>query len=470
MNNNNKVILGILALILAFGSVVPGNVAAAGKKDDTKSQKTAKAQKPTAPIVIEGDELSFSDETGDVYAKGKVVVTNQEQTIETEKMEGNTKRSEVWIKDQFTFTEPDAKLDGSNMIYNYDSRTGTMEAVKGKVDREIVSGKNVYVFPDEVIIHNGTATRCPAKIPDYHVSAEKIEIWPGKKMIAYNAKFWIKNTVIFTLPKYQKSLKKGEEGESDFPSVGYDNDDGLRITQYLEYPLSDKLSAYADIGYYSKRGFKPIFGLTDREQDYSWSLFQGDFKDANNYWITKEPELSFQYHPRRLGTLPVTYQFTASYGKWTDSAKSSWHQDYQLYFTRDPIQLNKSLTLNLGTGVEHIRESYDNSSNTVYKFDTLLDKQWSPRFNTWAGYHFVSNNTSLFSYNSVSNSRELFAGFTYKIDSVNTIGINRTYNMQTHTYEDLDYTWYRNLHCWQATLTYRAKQKETRFDISLTRW
>ncbi|SDD80954.1 LPS-assembly protein LptD [Sporomusa acidovorans] len=485
---NNKMILGVLALTIVFGAY---NISHAQEQTTTQEQSTTpqsttqqtttqqpatqKSTTPQPPIVIEANELSFSDETGDILANGKVVITNQGQRLETEHLDGNSKLNEIWINDTATFSETgtspskSSNLTGNHVIYNYKLKTGSMEQAKGKIERKYVSGETISVLPDKYLISHGTATNCPAKIPDYHVSADKIEIWPEDKMIAYNAKFWIGNTVIFSLPKYQQGLGKNA-GESSFPRIGYDGDQGLYIKQHLEYPFTNKFFAYANLDYYSKAGYKPSYGLVRREKNFSVEVVDGHFLDNDDNWIKKEPEFRFSYHSRRLGQLPVSYTFTASYGKWIDSSKTSWHQEYEVYFTRDPIKLNSTMNLHLGTGYEIIHESYDNSVQNIFKYDITVDKKWSDRFTSYVGYHYTQPNKTLFAYDSDDMNRELDAGITYKIDHMNSIGVVRNYDLDSKKVEDLNYIWYRNLHCWQGTLTYKSKENKWKFDITTTRW
>ncbi|MGL5512213.1 MAG: LPS-assembly protein LptD, partial [Sporomusa sp.] len=203
MPSNKKILVNLLAIALVLG------VQTSQAREIKEEKQTVAAQ---VPITIEANQLSFSDETGDILAYGNVVITNQGQRIEAEQINGNAKLSEIWINDQAHFSEPDTNLSGSHTVYNYKLRTGSMEDVKGKVGRKYVSGRTISMVPDQFTIDHGTATNCPAKIPDYHISADKIEIWPGDKLIAYNAKFWIGKTVIFTLPKYRQSIKPGEDG------------------------------------------------------------------------------------------------------------------------------------------------------------------------------------------------------------------------------------------------------------------
>jgi LPS-assembly protein len=168
--------------------------------------------------------------------------------------------------------------------------------------------------------------------------------------------------------------------------------------------------------------------------------------------------------------LPVAYSFTGIYGKWKDADKTSWHQDYTLYFTHDTIKLNDTMNLYLGTGIQHVRESYDNSSHNVLKLDATLDKKWSDRFNTWVGYHYNQNEDVLFDYDQADVSRELASGFNYKIDKLNSIAISQSYDLDNDRMHDVDYVWSHNLHCWEAKITYRAKRDQIKFDLSTIHW
>jgi len=166
----------------------------------------------------------------------------------------------------------------------------------------------------------------------------------------------------------------------------------------------------------------------------------------------------------------VNYAFSALYGKWSDSAKSSWHQDYNLYLAADPVKLSDTLALKLGTGFRHVRESYDGSRNNIFRYDASLEKKWSPRLTTLAGYHYITDNRTLFDYNRDELGRQFDLGFMYKIDRMNSIGYLQTYDVANNRIYDQDVTWYRNLHCWEAKITYRIKRSELRVRLAIARF
>lgn len=421
-----------------------------------------------APIVIEGDKLSFSEETGDVFAEGNVVVKQNTDVISTDFMRGNNKTTEVWIDGKATLQQPGTELIGTGTHYNYTTRLGNMHNVTGLVGKEYISSNNLEFYPEKLVAHDSTATKCPAIVPDYHMSAERIEIWPGEKMVAYNAKFWIKNVAIYSMPKYQTSLKKGES-QSAFPSIGYHSGDGLTISQHLEYPIDDKLAAFADLDYYSQHGLKPSFGLTSKQKGYSLKLYQSNDENSDDEWIKKEAELLFTLDPIRMGK--VTGNFSASNGKWKEGNISGWRQDYNLYFKRDTIQLSKNLTLDVGAGYERRYYGYDNSSNNIWRFNTKLTARPNDRLETWVGYSYNDQSgTSVYEYDKIDSDRELKTGFMYKVDKMNSVGVKIDYELDVGRLKDLDYTWRRNLHCWQADITYREKRSQVNVKLSTIAW
>jgi lipopolysaccharide export system protein LptA len=437
-------------------------------KDTSQKKESENKSETKVPIVIEGDKLSFSEETGDVFAEGNVVVKQNTDVISTDFMRGNNKTTEVWIDGKATLQQPGTELIGTGTHYNYTTRLGNMQNVKGLVGKEHISSNNLEFYPGKLVAHDSTATKCPAIVPDYHMSADRIEIWPGEKMVAYNAKFWIKNVVIYSMPKYQTSLKKGE-AKSAFPSIGYHSGDGLTISQHLEYPIEDRLTAFADLDYYSQHGFKPSFGLTSKQKGYSLKLYQSNDENSDDEWIKKEAELLFTLDPIRMGK--VTGNFSASNGKWKEGNISGWRQDYNFYVKRDPIQLSKIFTLDVSAGYEKVYYGYDNSSNNIWSFNTKLTARPNDRLETWVGYAYHDQSgTSVYEYDKIDSDRELKTGFMYKVDKMNSVGVKIDYEIDAGRLKDLDYTWRRNLHCWEADITYREKRSQVNVKLSTIAW
>ena len=453
-----KLVAGLLAFVLLSTGYVPA--------------EAAKKKKPKAPQPIEivADEMYFSDKTGELFAKGNVVITQDKSKILADIIRGNDKETQVWVDGLARMNDPVTNITGMKLRYNYASEFGFMQDVKGKCDHDFISGKNVHFEQGKITAYQATSTTCPAQgTPDHRITARKIVIWPGDKMIAYDAKIWINNFVIYSTPRYSRSLK---DDETEFPTFGYEDPDGFFIKQRLNYALTDNITAYTDLAYYSKAGFKPDFGIADNETDYTIKLITGHFKDGDGRRVRKEPELQFNWYQKPIGKTAWSYYFNATYGKWKDDLKSSWHQDYLLYFPRKPIYLDKKKTWvwNNGFGFEWIRDSYNGSSQNMTKFNTSLSKRLMPWLTAWVGYNYTSNNVSVFTYNAVNVTNELVRGIHIQFNKKTALSFLNSYDMlHNRTYENY-ITLHQNLHCWNMRLEYRTQAKQWRWDFIVIRF
>lgn len=460
MNNSKKVMIGLLALIFVFGTA---NAAPAKSANSSANAK--------APIVVEADELYFSDSTGDLYAKGNVQIKQNDDKVEADLLNGNTQKNEVWTDGEAVLSRPGMELTTTGMHYNLNDHSGSMQSSKGTIERLHITSKAITTSPVHTTMNNGTITGCPAEVPDYHISAERVEIWPGDKMIAYNAKFWIKNTVIFSLAKYQTSLQEGEGASAAFPRPTYSSDNGIGISQHLEYPFSPRLAAFADLDYYSKVDFKPMYGLISRNSNFTAKLAYGNEENDDNEWIKKEPELSLQLRSLRLGSSPLTLDASAAWGQWNEGSVRGSHSGFSMYLSNDPIVLGSKTTLKLGAGFDRNFYGYNDSNNSVFHFDSRLDMKPNDRLSTWIGYNYSSDiGTTPYEFDRIDVSKEGRIGFMYQLDRLNGFGVKMRYDLEHGSTEDVDYTWRRNLHCFEADITYRAKRDELRVKVAAVKW
>lgn len=215
------------------------------------------------PTAFEGDDLTYDQNTGAFEAKGHVKITRLDNSrFTSDLVTGNTKTQDVVVNGkahviQMAPAQPSLNLDGYKTNYNYGKKTGTMEDASGKVDHQYVTGKRFEFYPDEVVIYDGTATKCSAKKPDYHLSADKIEIWPNKKMIMHHVKFWIGHVMLYRRNLYEVDLTPGAKNQAEaYPRVGYDSDNGIWIRKNESYPLAKNVTFNPEILYTGHFGLR----------------------------------------------------------------------------------------------------------------------------------------------------------------------------------------------------------------------
>lgn len=457
----------LLVLSLMILAAIAPAVAAAAK---------AKPEKPAEPVTIEADELYFSDKTGEMFARGNVVIHQGTNRIFADLLRGNDRQMEIWVDGPVRFTEPLTNLSGIKLKYNYTSKFGIMEEVAGKCGDIYLSGRKAEFGEGKYTLYDSTASTCKMKgPPDFRVTAGKVDIWPGDRLIAHDAKLWVKQTVLYSSSRFQTSLK--DEMEDSFPRIGFQKRDGIYISQHFPFALSDNVYVYTDLAFYSKGGFRPIFGIVDYEKDYTMRLVAGLFRDENDNWVRKEPEFSFVLKPHRLGKSPFQYKVNLIFGQWkgnnrADDIRRSWHQDLNVYFTRDPIYFDakKTWMLKLGAGLGYQHESYDDSSRTPFKYNIRLSKQLSPVLNAWTGYNYTGQPNPVFAFGQPEVPKEGVAGLAWKVNNRTTLSYRISYDFMNKRVYDHYYTIRQNFHCWETELTYRTVKKELLWTFTVAKW
>lgn len=436
-----------------------------------------------APIIFEGKDILYDSRTGDVMAKGSVAITHVDSRMTTDEMTGNAKSGDVYIHDKVHMAQigdkktgqPNVVMDGYDTKYNYNTKHGKMDNAKGSIDTNLVQGKKIEFYPDEMIIYNGTITRCDAKKPDYYMSADKIEIWPDDHMIAYNAKFWVKGQVIYKKDRYVTAIgKNATDNDSPIPiKIDYDSDDGIHIASRYEHSLNDKIIAYIDFNYYTKHNLRNVYGVKWADGKASARIEDGYYEDNNDTWIKKEPTYILDYNTR-IGNTPLTVDFSTEYGKWDDKTKTSWHRSHGISLSHDPIFLGSpKIRLYTNVGYSWIHESFDSSQTDNFYYNATILHDVSQKLTTYLAYHYSQSTTqnSLFDYGYDDYSKKVTSGFSYQLTKLDRVVMANEYDAdQGMKVMDRDYYWYHDFHCLDMELKYREKRKSWHIKFYLVHW
>ena len=432
----------------------------------------------TAPAIFEGDDMTYDAVTGEFTARGKIdIIQIDGHRFQAIEAEGNIKDQEVRIPGkahilQVTPDSPRITLDGYRTVFNYGTKFGTMGAARGKAGEYYIGGKRFEFFPDHVAIYHATQTKCGAKRPDYHLSADKMEIWENEDKVLivkmYKVRFWIKDNIIGSKDYIERRLD--EKQENDFPRVGYNKDNGLYAEQKFEYSFTNHIKGILNAHVETKKGIRSSTELKYENRDFTSRIVYGFYDDSDNVWIQKEPGLILNYG-RPIKNLPLRYDLDYEIGHWRSEDVTSTHQKYEAGLTHDPISLGKYL-LFLHTSYSVTKESQDHSTVNGMNYDIVMGREFNRRFAAYAGYHYRKNTTdnSLFEYDNDDYSREFETGCSYVLDKKNRLVVGLKFNTETGLLKDCDYYWYHDLHCSQLIMRYRQKRDSIEAHWQFTPW
>lgn len=436
------------------------------------------------PMALEGDDMYYDQTTGDVYARGDVRATSIDfRRFETEEARGNLKKEEIQVDGkahmlQLTPGQARVNLDGYHVVYHYGKQKGTMGEGKGKIGNAYVYGRRFEFYPDKIFVFDGYQTRCNAKIPDYRVSGDLIEIYPEHEILIYQAKFWIKNKILYTRDYHRIDISPDAKQMPHLPQMGYDDEDHFWVSDMFSISPWRRVEAFADIKFFARHGFRNVYGLKWTNAGNTASLEYGYYEDSNNVWVKKEPTFKYSYS-HQLGKLPFTYSLNFEKGRWTRVQEfrpsyTSTHTYYGVTLAPFQLKLGGSPSWRLNTSVTYgiTLESLNHSTVKGFSWGALMIKDFGEALSLYAGYSYSKNTTqnSLFDYGLDSYSNRLDIGASIRLTPKDRLVIGRAIDTGKGEIMDMDYYWFHDIHCAQLVLRYRSKRDRWKMLLEFQPW
>ena len=429
------------------------------------------------PASFEGDDLLYDQVTGEFLARGNVKITEiDNRRVTSDEIKGNMISQDVRVENkahliQLTPGQTSAEIDGWKLAYNYGTGIGTIEDAQGRVAHQYISGKKIEIYPDKIVIHDGTATKCSAKQPDYHTSAKLIEIYPNDKAIFHDCDFWVKKMRVAHRNRYEADLSPNKKESSPFPRVSYDKDSGFIIRQEFGISLADHLEFVPLLQIATNEGVRSNAELRYDAGFGRFRLGYGYWQDDNDNWLKREPSLRYNYS-WRVDDLPVSWGIEAERGRWHNNDFKSTHTHWKFSLTPDAIPLGENFNLYLNTSYSVTKESYNDSKVAGVNWTATLLKKFDDRFTAYAKYDYAQNSSqnSLFDYDVADYNKAVYSGFSYQLTDNDRFVCGIAYDVDSHSLRDVDYYWYHDMHCVQLIARYREKRDRWTVKLNFTPW
>lgn len=438
---------------------------AKGLQEKSQRKKEAAAAEPM-PITLWSDDATYNQNSGDFVAEGNVKIVQGKETLLSTRAEGNLKTGDMWLKQGGTLEEPDTTMTGGWVYYNFNSKTGEIKKIDGKSKKDFFRAPHAIIDHEKIVAdEGGELTRCPAvkNEPCLLVRAGTFEVYPNDKMIAKDVKVYVKGKLIYTRDTWVNRLD-GEGENKIMPRIGYnDSDNGVYVKLQLDYNLSKKTNFYADLAYYSKAGYKPMYGINHDERNFNIKVQDG-WAEEDNEWIKKQRDVRFNYKNHRIAkNLPLSYSAYASHGLWRNekTGVQSWHTEYAGYLNHDRIYLFNSPNtfLDMTIGKKWVKESETDETNSTMMYYATLGQKISTKWDTWVGYYRENRTSNLYDYGQPDMDTEIRNGLRYTMDDKNTFTIVNRYDASGHKNYETDYRWTHRFCCWSLELEYEREYR-----------
>lgn len=327
------------------------------------------------PIEFQADRWEISEQT--ILGEGNVQIKYRDLELKSGEVKIDLETGDLWARGDVLLREDTKEVHGQELEYNLQRRTGQFYQASSFTAPVYYRGEVVKILSPQLIeLTGGQFSTCKLEEPQTHykLKARKISIYLGDKIIARDLVVYIKNFPVFYFPYYARSLKEEIAAPLDF-RLGYD-ERGTFFTLFLNYYFSGYSYGTLSFNYVEKKGLggsiKQNYKIGERQQG---SLFLSYFSDKELLIPRWKTLLEHQY-------LGVDNSFYFSFTGLSDS-------NFQYDFSSDPneryapesksylywVRTFPNATLNLG--IESTRDLKEDT--TLNKFPTLSYQEiWHP--------------------------------------------------------------------------------------------
>ena len=267
------------------------------------------------------------------------------------------------------FSEGNQSYETDKITYNFDSRKAKIKGIVTQLDDAYMQGedvkKNEY---DELFISHAKYTTCNLAEPHFHISANKIKVIPGKKVVSgpFHLKFGdIPTPLGFIFGMFPQPKKK--VSGLIMPNYGEEKRRGF----YLR-----------DGGYYF--AVNDHIDLRITGDIYSKGSYGGTIATNYNKRYSYNGSLRFNYNKSKLGDFEnpsVSNDFSLSWSHTPDSRGKSSRFSSSVNFQTNSYNQNKNL----------VYSNFNESINAQFNSNISYSKTFNGPFNLSANLRHSQN-------------------------------------------------------------------------------
>ena len=446
------------------------------------------------PLYVTADRMHYNDATGDVDAMGRVIIRHMMDNYQTEYVYGNTLAQKYVIPGELKWVNPTTKMKAARADYDAAKGIGHFENLDGWDSNTYYFKGSAGVYDrndNKILVQNGyfTTKHAVAKVPDYRIEADSIDIYPGDHYTAHNVKLMAKNTTLITLASYSGSLVHDEGAISLWsliPRPVFDSDNGFGLHNELHIPLGGDpdLEIYLKNRWYTKSGYKSDMGIRYRTPLGTAKFFYAEQESTTNddggIWVKKKPAFSFD---TRHFYLFGSRFYVGAYGeiaKWDEDQgrrhPKGTYKGFDAYISSNPWKLGKFVNFSWKAGYAKDYYSFDDyfwykghreKSNVRRNgyYSLGLSGGYGP-IRAWVNYtdRDIKGYTR-YRYDSYSSEKPLGLGFRWQATHMDAFSLSWTIDTVDGHLDHRYWTYYRDMHSFYAWIRYDDIEHETKFMI-----
>ena len=346
------------------------------------------------PLKTMGEEVSIEIET----EKSKIDIQNEsfeasdgvilkygDITLRADNMKKLENRNVILASGNVLLTQGTEKVLADEVEFDLDTKKAIIKSSKAyDSNLQLYFGgeETISEYPSKITINNAWFTPSPFEEPSYKIDADKLTIYPNRKLEARGISLNIKGKDYFKIPYYVTSLRPANRRATLFPYIGSDSDRGLFGILGFDYEKGPLLNGFLDVEYSVKKNLALKFGNDYKIGDYNTGSIDAKrlvlpLGNNKNEWdITLNHKV--KYAPKK----------DINYLKFYELGYGIWDLNY------------KNITTNLmyavdGTSLDDDYSAFIKKYDKIGTFDFKIDQELGKNGEFNLDYYWTRNKDAL---------------------------------------------------------------------------
>ncbi|BER93326.1 hypothetical protein [Atrimonas thermophila] len=344
------------------------------------------SQEESDRIELTGERLIYHPEKEEATVE-KGTIQHGEYTIEADFIKILLKDKKLFAQGHVRVRTEDEGYHAREIAYNWAEDQWMLYGVRSDLRGEGIEGtvyfrgEEVERTPEETKIEGAFFTSCDLEEPHYHFEAQKIIIYPDKKVELFRFSYWDFGRKLFTLPYYVIFLDRKEQLPF-LPLLGHSSSSGYYLNLFYNYFVSDGSFGTVYLDWWEKSGWglgvRHFIEHEKPKETLEGYLYYRDKPEGSRDYLKGSLNYYQEPNPDASLTLGLDYLNYQGSNQDTFSGTFSFAQKKEDY----SMKLNLDYDWNLASEEDQLRAvlntSYqlEKNLNANLELDYSQDHQW----------------------------------------------------------------------------------------------
>lgn len=207
---------------------------------------------------LTADHLIYDYDHKQLVAKGNALLQYKDLKLSGEELRIDTEHNILKAEGLVEIDKDGDLITGYGFYYYLDEETGEITDYSWIETSEtgepmILRGEVMEIDGETLIGKESEFTSCDRDNPHFHLTASKVEYFPGDRIVFYKVKYYEGRYQLFSIPKWVVSLKE-ERNNFDETVFGYNQYDGWYLKAVYRYYMESGHNGKILLDLIEKRG------------------------------------------------------------------------------------------------------------------------------------------------------------------------------------------------------------------------